>query len=601
MKLRSKILGMCLSCTLLALVLQTVLFQNTSSSIIYNRTKEESENSLQNMQNEIYSFLKHIESNLIEVYSEEEFIQALKNELTIRELRNEYYRKAYEIGTNGFETSDKVVALYLYTPEHEIISTYRRAVTPKHNYEIDIYSEPEKYNTQIVKEYIDSGKLGMLVTSYFNEYRDTDIMRFVLKLYDSRNYSRSIGYIVCDIDGEAFTAILDKYSIDDSMFIWLQPAGDRPAASIGSLSEEQGSIYKDTVDRIRGGDTIEGGYSDRENQELFQAAQNKYNLTAYSLMPQELLKQNQKALTINLLLIGGVMVIAAAFLSIYLSKSMTRPLVKLTDTMQEIREGNARLRAEVQNKDEIGQLAINFNEMLDRMEELNEKEKQTSYLLSQAEYKALQAQINPHFLYNTLDTMSSIAQIKDCGEVSSMCQSLSNMFRYALNMKEPFSTIAKEIAHLKNYCYVMEMRMQDHVQYVYEIDESLLFSEIPRLTLQPLVENALTHGLRTKRGEKYIRIEAKKENGNRVICVADNGIGANAEEINRKLEENDISYVEQGSSIGVYNINARLRMLYGEEYGLRIESKSGEGTRVYVTIPRQKPGGEGQDDSKKNI
>ena len=86
-----------------------------------------------------------------------------------------------------------------------------------------------------------------------------------------------------------------------------------------------------------------------------------------------------------------------------------------------------------------------------------------------------------------------------------------------------------------------------------------------------------------------------------MICVADNGIGANAEEINRKLEENDISYVEQGSSIGVYNINARLRMLYGEEYGLRIESKSGEGTRVYVTIPRQKPGGEGQDDSKKNI
>ena len=139
MKLRFKILFMCLGCTLIALLLQTWLFQETSSSLIYGQAKEESENSLQNMQNEIYDFAKKMESNLIEVYTEEELIERLSDNPGIETLRSEFYRKAYDIGTSEFETGDNVVALYLYTMDHEIVSTYRRAVTPKHNYQIDIY------------------------------------------------------------------------------------------------------------------------------------------------------------------------------------------------------------------------------------------------------------------------------------------------------------------------------------------------------------------------------------------------------------------------------------------------------------------------------
>ena len=166
-----------------------------------------------------------------------------------------------------------------------------------------------------------------------------------------------------------------------------------------------------------------------------------------------------------------------------------------------------------------------------------------------------------------------------------LSHSLSNIFRYSLNMKDPFSTVAKEISHLKNYTYVMDVRMQNHVRYIYDIDEDVLQNQIPRISIQPLVENALNHGLRNKRGEKEIRIRIRKKAGILEICVADNGVGMDAKELNRSLTKNDLQRVEQGNSIGLFNINARIKMLYGEEFGIILESTQGEGTSVYVTLP----------------
>lgn len=623
MKLRLKILAMCLGCTLFALILQTLLFQRTSSEVIYNWSKEESVNSLQNMQNEIYAFLKKMESNLIEVYNEQELIEALKKGQTIGGLRAGFYRKAYEIGTTDFDTSDGVVSLYLYTPDHEIISTYRRAMTPKHNYPSDLYEEADACNAGKIQEFVESGRTGMLVSSYYNEYRETDILHLVLKLFDNRNYNKVIGYVVCDVDSKAVRSIMEKYSTDRTIYIWLQPVNDRAALSIGVLNPDEEEIYIEITGQIQSGNEEGEDARSAENQEFFEVSQNKYNLTAYSLMPQELLQENQKVLTANVILIGVIMVGAAAVLTFILSHNLTRPLDELIRTMEKIKNGDTSVRVKTQSRrarrrvfrasprfwvpismeppsqgppslggsDEIGMLGQNFNEMLDRIEELAEKEKKTTYLLGQAKYNALQAQINPHFLYNTLETMSSIAQIRECPEVSRLSMSLSNIFRYSLNMKDHFSTVSKEITHLKNYCYVMEVRMQDGVRYIYEVEEEALSKEIPRLSLQPLVENALNHGLRNKRGGKEVRILARHEGELLRLCIADNGVGMDARGMNEKLKENDIQYVEQGKSIGLYNINARLKMLYGMNFGLRIESAPDQGTKVYMEIPWEKKNG----------
>ncbi len=585
MKLRFRILLMCLGSVLAALLLQTFLFQETSSGMIYHLSREESENSLENMQKEIYQYLDNMEKNLIGVYNEQDFISALKEENhdTVG-MRKELYRKAYEVGMDNFETSDSVMALYLYTINHEIISTYRKAATPKHNYPADIYEDTGDYNAEKVREYVESDEEKMLVSGYYNPYREKDMIRLVLKLYTNSNRERKIGYVVCDVDGKVFTSILEKYCTENTMYIWLQPDHDRPLVSQGSLTELERAIYQEISAQIQEGN--QAFLSGQSKQELFRAEQKSYNLTAYSLMPQSILQQNQKALTMNLLTIAVMMIGVSTILTVVISRSITKPLDMLMQTIKRIAGGEMGLRANVIQKDEIGELGKNFNAMLDQVEELKEKENQANLQLVQAQYKALQAQINPHFLYNTLDTMSSIAEVKDCQEVSLLCQSLSNIFRYSLNMKDPFSTVAKEIVHLKNYSYVMGVRMQDNVKYIYDIDSEALQAQMPRISLQPLVENALNHGLRNKRGEKSIRIQAKIREGLLEICVADNGVGMDAEKMNKSLRYSNLDYVERGNSIGIHNINARLKILYGEEYGLHIESAPGEGTEVKMVIPK---------------
>ena len=139
MRMRTKVLMFCLGSTLIALLLQTFLFENTSARLIYNQAKEESFHSLQNMQNDIYSYVKDMESGLIKVYNQKEFIKSLRNGEDNQKLREQYYRLAYTLGTENFTSDEGVVALYVYTSDHKIVSTYRRAVTPKHHYETDIY------------------------------------------------------------------------------------------------------------------------------------------------------------------------------------------------------------------------------------------------------------------------------------------------------------------------------------------------------------------------------------------------------------------------------------------------------------------------------
>ncbi len=596
MKLRTKIFIMVLGCVLAALIIQTCLFQNLSSKLIYEQAKEESEQSMQSMQNEIYGLIKGIENNLIEIYMDDELLQSLRKKETVKELQSKFYRKAYDIATDEFETGDDVVSFYLYTMDHRVISTYRRAVTPKHNYVSDIYSDPEYTNAEIVKKYVESDNPVMLVSSYYNEYRKKNILRFVMKLYNESNLQDKIGYVVCDVDTKNLEKIMDKYRIDRTAFMWLQPTGDRPIDTLGDLDAEQTKEYNALEKSIACGKKAENETNSK--QEFFRIDQQHYNLTAYSMMPQKVLRQNQRNLTINLLAIALLMICVSMIITGFISSGLTRPLELLMNTIQKIGNGNVQLRAKIVKEDEIGELAQKFNEMLDQMEELKQKEYQAKQLLNRAEYKALQAEVNPHFLYNTLDTMASIAEIRNCPEVSHMSQSLALIFRYSLNMKDPFSTVENEIAHLKNYIYVMDMRMHDNIQYTFDVDEMTLKSKLPRLSLQPIVENAINHGLRNKRGKKKIGIQIKREQMDLVICIEDNGIGLDTSAINESLRKNELDFVEKGNSIGLHNINARLKMLYGNQYGMHLESMLGEGTKVFMILPDR---GEDSNNEEKDI
>ncbi len=432
----------------------------------------------------------------------------------------------------------------------------------------------------------------MLISSYFNPYREKNIARFVVKIHSTSDISKKIGYVVCDTDIKVLQKMMKKYILNDEAYIWLQPMGDNMILSLGDIDKlgvEAKNDFLRLSDNISNGNEKEASELEHSSNVLFKSPQAKYNMDVYCLMPQEILRHNQTLLTQNLIYIGLVLVVVLILLIWYLTHTLTKPLEQLTDTVTRIGAGETSLRATYTLEDEIGTLGREFNHMLDEIENYIGREYETRLLLNQAEYKALQSQINPHFLYNTLDTMSSIASIQNCELVSNLCQSLSNIFRYSLDIKHPYATLANEINHLKNYIFVMNVRMREEVKYSFQIDDTLLTDSIPRISLQPLVENALNHGLKNKHGEKWIQIRVSTEDNNQIlVSVADNGVGMDAAQMNALLEKNERDRVESGNSIGIYNINARLKMLYGDDYGIHVESKLGEGTTVQIRIPRKK-------------
>lgn len=581
LSIRVKISLFCIGCLIVALLLQTYFFQKSSSAIIYSQANEISQTTLHNLQNDLYNFNKSIENSLIKTYNNKEFMRDLSYVAEIDSLKESYSQVAYDLAYSAFEPSQNLTSLYVYTIHHALIGSYRHAQTPKYSYPDDIYGSHMEFDDMQIKSYVESDDRIMLITSYYNANRETTLIRYVLKLY--KDTTDLAGYVVCDVDPKPFLQLLQKYRYSDGQIIWLQPnAGDVIAKTEGVRTQDQ--LFEEISEQVKKGADYTDIY-DGNNYEFYHATEHKYNLGAHSLMPKKVLELNQTILFQNMALIVILIVLVFSFLLAIIFNSLTKPLIYMVETMNKIKRGKTNLRLRIKRKDELGILGDEFNDMLDEIEILIKREYDAKALAYDAKYKALQAQVNPHFLYNTLDTMSSIASAQNCSSVGTMCRALSNIFRYSLNMQSPFATLEEEILHIKNYMYIMNVRTNNSIRLEFKIDSDLLNIQVPRLSIQPLVENSIQHGLKNKRGDKEIIIGADKNDASMHIWVSDNGVGMDAESINKFFVNSVSQTLNKGESIGLNNIDARLKIRYGEDYGIRVESSIGIGSRIIIKIP----------------
>lgn len=228
---------------------------------------------------------------------------------------------------------------------------------------------------------------------------------------------------------------------------------------------------------------------------------------------------------------------------------------------------------------EIGRIGKHINRMMNQIQKHIYEEYQLKMSLNEAKYYALQAQINPHFLFNTLGTMAGIAQVQDCTLVKNMCEALSDIFRYNImgNIEKQFVLLEEELQHIENYMYIVNIRRGGDIHLEIHVEEKYRKKQIPKLSLQPLVENSVEHGLKNKRGEKSIFITAWQEENNFCLETADNGLGFEETAISRQVKE------EKHLSIGIKNIEDRIHYLYGQGYGLEI--RRDDRTRVILKLP----------------
>jgi two-component system, sensor histidine kinase YesM len=272
-----------------------------------------------------------------------------------------------------------------------------------------------------------------------------------------------------------------------------------------------------------------------------------------------------------------------------ISASISIPIKKLHDVTATITRNDLQALVTGQNVDEITELGMSFNIIIGRIRQLLDAKVKEQEMIKKAELKALQAQINPHFLYNSLDTIIWMAQANKIDQVINIVQALSNFFRIALSKGEDWITIDQEIEHIRCYLTIQKLRYHDILDYQIDIDESILSGTILKLTLQPLVENALYHGIKNKRGGGTINVRARREDVDQVTLeVIDNGIGFTPYKLNRiqeTLANGSERVLSSDSGFGLENVHQRIQLYYGKQYGLTVQSKYQEGTRVTVTIP----------------
>lgn len=283
--------------------------------------------------------------------------------------------------------------------------------------------------------------------------------------------------------------------------------------------------------------------------------------------------------------IGFSIVVIVVMVTAYVLNSVTRPVHELSEATKKIAGGDFSTRVTVGSKDEIGTLADSVNEMTERLEDFVEKIKEDERKMRHTELRLLQEQINPHFLYNTLDTIVWLVEGNATDKAVNMVVSLSDFFRIVLSKGKEIITLKEEEQHIRSYLEIQQVRYRDILEYDIQIPEELYQYKILKLTLQPLVENSLYHGIKTKRGKGTIYVTGRLENDKIYLDVKDTGVGMNEAELASLRSKISKPCKETDSGFGLANVNERIRMNFGPEYGMTIDSKQGEGTWVQIVIP----------------
>ena len=284
-----------------------------------------------------------------------------------------------------------------------------------------------------------------------------------------------------------------------------------------------------------------------------------------------------------------VTAVATSILAGLLIRSIAKPVDRLVYATEQVALGNFDVRADVRQSEELSRLSDSFNSMTERIGELVENIRAEQVNSRNLELRLLQAQINPHFLYNTLDNIVWLAEDNRKEDVAEIVAALSRFFRTTLSGGRDIIKLSEEISHIEAYLQIQSFRYRDILRYSIRIPENCRDLEILKMTLQPIVENALYHGIKNKRGMGLISVYAEERMERLVVTVEDDGIGMKEEELVQLMRMIDGMQkpAADNSGFGISNVSERLRLNYGERAGLAVHSTYGKGTKVEIFIPKR--------------
>ena len=293
--------------------------------------------------------------------------------------------------------------------------------------------------------------------------------------------------------------------------------------------------------------------------------------------------ENANIIKTYMALIYVAFLIIVVYMGIRFSESITKPIEKLMLKMKKVEKGDFEIEPEIISGDnEIARLSSDFDIMTGKINNLIKENYMKQILIKEAQLRALQGQINPHFLYNTLESIYWLAETNKQDNISVMAKSLGDLFRSSISNKESVISLYDEIQILQNYISIQKIRYEERLEFKIDIEEDLLKYSVHKLTLQPIIENSINYGLERIVGVCKIEVRAVKADQWFEILVADNGPGAEADLL-EKLRKGEIK--ARGTGIGLMNIDERIKITFGELYGISINSETGKGTTVRIKLP----------------
>ncbi|MNS49950.1 Sensor histidine kinase YehU [compost metagenome] len=424
------------------------------------------------------------------------------------------------------------------------------------------------------------------VTTHVN-YRNDEVIS-VVRSFTDPDSQQVTGAILIDLKLRAISQAAKDMTLGKTGYLMVtDPRGE--------------NIYAPTdpiIDRIPNqwfGKDAAGSFSREVNGERLQFIYGTSSYTGWRTVGVFLTRESAleareiRFYVICFLFLVGFFGLTASYL---LSQSISRPIHQLMSFMQKAESGDMAQRYWGDRSDEVGMLGRSFNRMLGQirklitLNELKERQKR------EAELRSLQAHIKPHFLYNTLDTIHWMAKKKGADEVSDLVEALSRLFRIGLNKGEDIIRLTEELEHISSYLQIQHTRYRDRLNYSLELDPAAEQLFVQKLLLQPIVENAIYHGIKARRGPGKIEIRARVTSEELILTVSDDGAGISPErlkELRRKLDDplNSMEGQDQeaGRSYGMLNVQARIQLAFGSDFGISIDSEVGRGTFVTITQP----------------
>ncbi|MDC7232257.1 MAG: histidine kinase [Spirochaetales bacterium] len=410
-----------------------------------------------------------------------------------------------------------------------------------------------------------------------SDYRVFSFIRLVKEV----KTNTPIGYLVFDVRISCMKDIMK--GIDSPYY-----------SNVGIFNEKHEVIYRmvddgseeifniSRLDKITKGNTQKIG----ETEYFFSFSVSEYTgFTTLISTDKETLIEDLIYLKIRNLLWISVLLVMVLVVTVLGTKKIMVPLQKLVHAMRSVGRGNFKAQVEIQTRDEIGVLSHSFNQMISYIDELIIMEYQAQLKMKDSELRALQSQINPHFLYNTLESIAMEAEVNGDTDVADMVSDLGNFFRYSVQNKSGFINIITEIEHIINYIAIQNVRFENRIRFSYSISEELRTFSIVKLLLQPIIENSIVHGFKNKTDSLNINLKTELVGEEVSISITDNGKGMSRTELMALKESICRADEDESNKIGLKNVQQRIQLIYGKEYKVHIKSSENSGTCIAFKIP----------------